>query len=176
MHVIQLFRNRSRGRHKRLDIPLPCRSRNQPRKWLQKINKQKCLTHSLSFSLSLNQTLTQFHTPKLPFSLSHNFRFEFQFLLLQPNLERFQSSTMLLHHHHPLLYDSIATKASLITSVMSNNASRSCIGPSHVSEMRSIILFMHLIFFFLHVDCVYVFLRIMRVNSKFVRSFDFIYE
>ena len=31
-------------------------------------------------------------------------------------------------------------------------------------------------FFFLHVDCVYVFLRIMRVNSKFVRSFDFIYE
>lgn len=167
MHVIQLFRNRSRGRQKRLDIPLPCRSRNQPRKWLQKINKQKCLTHSLSLSL----------TPQNSLSLSLNFRLEFLFLWPQLNLERFQSSTMLLHHH-PLLYDSTATKASLIASVMSNNTSRSCIGPSHVSEMRSIILFMHLIFFFffLHVDCVYVFLRIMRVNSKFVRSFDFIYE
>nr|XP_023872400.1 isoamylase 3, chloroplastic-like [Quercus suber] len=43
---------------------------------------------------------------------------------------------MLLHHHHPLLYDSNPTKASLIASVMSNNTSRSCIGPSHVSEMR----------------------------------------
>ena len=149
MHVIQLFRNRSRGRHKRLDIPLPCRSRNQPRKWLQKINKQKCLTHSLSLSL----------TPQNSLSLSLNFRLEFLFLWPQLNLERFQSSIMLLHHHpllydsnaihhHPLLYDSNATKASLIASVMSNNTSRSCIGPSHVSEMRSIILFMHLIFFF----------------------------
>ncbi|KAF3975986.1 hypothetical protein CMV_000815 [Castanea mollissima] len=38
--------------------------------------------------------------------------------------------------HHPLLYDSNATKASLIASVMSNNTSRSCIGPSHISETR----------------------------------------
>ena len=148
MHVIQLFCYRSRGRHKKAGYPASMPLSKPENTSRRSTNKNVALTHLLLLSLSLNQTQTQIHTLKLPFSLSHNFRFEFQFLLFQLNLERFQSSTMLLHHHHPLLYDSIATKASLIASVMSNNDSRSCIGPSHVSEMRSIILFMHLIFFF----------------------------
>lgn len=149
MHVSQLFRNRSRGRHENAGNPASMPLSKPENESKRSTNKNVSLTHSHSHSHSLKLKLK--FTPQNSLSLSHNFRFEFLFLLPQLNLERFQSSTMLLHHHHPLLYDSNPTKASLIASVMSNNTSRSCIGPSHVSEMRSIIVFMHLIFFFLYI-------------------------
>ena len=61
MHVIQLFRNRSRGRHKKAGYPASMPLSKPAQKMAPK-DQQTKMSHLL--------TLTLTHTPKLPFSLS----------------------------------------------------------------------------------------------------------
>ena len=84
MHVIQLFCNRSRGRHKKAGYPASCRPRSQ--KMLPE-DQQTKMSHSLTLILTLTQSNSNsISHPKTPFlSLSQfQIRIPIPFASTQP--------------------------------------------------------------------------------------------